>query len=110
MPDDDRLQTLARSLEYQHLAPTAPDTLGCYPFADKTADPFVVRTCPHIYFAGNQPRYETKLVEGGQGQQVRVVMVPDFTKEHTCVLVDLNTLECKPITFSGLELDGEMQL
>ena len=29
VPSDDRLATLVRSLEFQHLAPTAPDTLGC---------------------------------------------------------------------------------
>ena len=70
LPGDDRLKTLQRSLEFQHLAPTAPDTLGCYPFANKEEDPFVVRQCPHIFFAGNQPRYESKIVEGADGQRV----------------------------------------
>ena len=102
LPGDDRLKTLQRSLEFQHLAPTAPDTLGCYPFANKEEDPFVVRQCPHIFFAGNQPRYESKMVEGADGQRVCSIMVPDFAKEHTCVLVNLDTLECKPMTFAGL--------
>jgi len=110
VPGDDRMKTLARSLEFQHLAPTAPDTLGCYPFEDKPDDPFVVRTSPHIYFAGNQPRFEASFVEGPAGQRVRTIMVPDFQREHTCVLVSLDTLECKPLVFSGLDCeDHKMQ-
>ena len=67
LPGDDRLATLEASLEYQHMAPTAPDTLGCYPLVQRPNDPFVVRECPHIYFAGNQPRFESTLVEGPGG-------------------------------------------
>ena len=39
---------------------------------------------------------------GAAGQKTRVVCVPDFAEEHTCVLVNLRTLECKPLTFAGL--------
>jgi hypothetical protein len=31
---------MAMTLQARHLAPTAPDTLACYPFTD--ADPFVL--------------------------------------------------------------------
>lgn len=104
LPSDDRLAALARSLEFQHLAPTAPDTLGCYPFENN--DPFVIDECPHLYFAGNQPRFETTEVAGPAGQRARVVLVPDFALEHTCVLVSLDTLECRPISFAGLGADA----
>mgnify|MGYP006152389079 CR=1 FL=1 len=91
------------------MAPTAPDTLGCYPFSAQAEDPFIVRQCPHIYFAGNQPRYESKLVDGPAGQRVRVIMVPDFHLERTCVLVNLDTLECLPMGFAGLKTADAMQ-
>lgn len=97
---DDRLNILSKSLEFQHMAPTAPDTLGCYPFED--GDPFVIKECPHLYFAGNQPEFATAEVKGPQGQRVRVVLVPDFVEEHTVVLVSLDTLECRPIKFASL--------
>ena len=87
-------------LRFQHLAPTAPDTLGCYPFT-KT-DPFVLESCPHVFFAGNQPRFETKMASGADGQAVRIVCVPDFAREHTCVLVNLRTLDCESVSFSDL--------
>lgn len=96
------MASLTRLLEFRHLAPTAPDTLGCYPYAEEEEDPFVMRECPHIFFAGNQPRFETTLVEGPAGERVRAILVPDFSVERTCVLVDLDSLECRPLSFAGL--------
>ena len=93
----ERLDALAQSLRFQHLAPTAPDTLGCYPFTDH--DPFVIDKCPHLYFAANQPCFGTRLESGPDGQTVRLVLVPDFAREHTCVLVNLRTLDCQAIAF-----------
>lgn len=60
--DEDRLKMLGSVLEWGHLAPTAPDTLTAYSFSDK--DPFVIDSAPHVLFAGNQPSFGTKLVEG----------------------------------------------
>lgn len=36
--------------------------LGCYPFTDR--DPFFVESCPHVYFAGNQDKFETSILKG----------------------------------------------
>ncbi len=46
------LKLMEGTLQWRHLAPTAPDTLPCYPFCD--TDPFVLDACPHVYFVGNQ--------------------------------------------------------
>lgn len=35
---------------------------GCYPFTDR--DPFVLESCPHVYFVGNQDVYESRLLKG----------------------------------------------
>ena len=32
------------------------DTLRCYP--GTVEDPFIIDQAPHVYFAGNQPRFE----------------------------------------------------
>jgi len=37
----------------------APD---CYPFTDR--DPFIMEHCPDVYFTGNQPSFQHKLVQG----------------------------------------------
>lgn len=86
-------------LRWRHLAPTAPDTLPCFPFA--MTDPFVLAETPHLAFAGNQPRYGTRLARLADGKRVRIVSVPSFAATRTAVLVNLRTLRCHPISFRG---------
>ena len=110
VPGDDRLGALVESLKFRHLAPTAPDTLSCYPFHE--SDPFVLKECPHVYFAANQDAFATKLVEGAEGQKVRLICVPSFATTCTAVLLNIATLECEPITFAvdgmGAAEDADM--
>ncbi|XP_064637842.1 DNA polymerase delta subunit 2-like isoform X2 [Lineus longissimus] len=94
---DDRLEILENLLTWGHLAPTAPDTLGCYPYYDE--DPFILTESPHVYFAGNQPEYRTKVCKGDRGQEVLLVCVPNFSTTGTCVLVNLRSMECSPLVF-----------
>ncbi|EFJ48321.1 hypothetical protein VOLCADRAFT_81183 [Volvox carteri f. nagariensis] len=103
----DRLDIMQRSVESRHIAPTAPDTLTCYPFHDK--DPFILETTPHVYFVGNQPEFATRLLGGGSaagaaaaaGPVVRLVTVPSFVRTGTIVLINLRTLACHPLRFDG---------
>lgn len=60
--ETERLAMLERLLQWGHLVPTAPDTLTAYSFPDH--DPFVIDAAPHILFAGNQPAFATRFVEG----------------------------------------------
>ncbi|XP_033729359.1 DNA polymerase delta subunit 2-like [Pecten maximus] len=96
--NDDPVDILEKCLSWGHLAPTAPDTLGCYPYYGK--DPFILEECPHIYFAGNQSSYGCKLHKGPTGQEVLLVSVPRFCQTSTCVLINLKTLECQAVEFS----------
>ncbi|KAF9578074.1 hypothetical protein BGW38_006335, partial [Lunasporangiospora selenospora] len=57
---EDRLDMAVQTLKWRHVAPTAPDTLWCYPFKDK--DPFIMERTPHIYFIGNQDKFATTLI------------------------------------------------
>ncbi len=86
-------------VRWQHMAPTAPDTLTCYPFGDD--DPFLMRAAPHVYFAGNQPEFASREVQGPAGQRVRLVAVPSFASSGTLVLVNLRTLQCHPVNFGA---------
>lgn len=56
------IEALENCLKWGHMAPTAPDTLACYPYYDN--DPFVIENCPHVLFAGNQKKFDTKVVRG----------------------------------------------
>ena len=99
---DDRLALLAATLEWGHLAPSAPDTLACYPFYDR--DPFLVQGRPHLLFAANQPAFQTALVVSPGGAATRLLLVPSFATTGTLVLVNLRTLACHPVTFSTAQL------
>jgi hypothetical protein len=72
--------------------------IACYPF-DVSDDPFVLTVAPHIYFAANQSSYDTRLVEGHDGQLCRLVCVPSFATTRTIVLININDLSCTPMTF-----------
>ncbi|CAB1322244.1 unnamed protein product, partial [Coregonus sp. 'balchen'] len=109
---DSHLEILENTLRLRHLAPTAPDTLGCYPFYLK--DPFILEECPHVYFSGNAPSYQAKRITGADGQEVLLVAIPEFSSTQTACLVNLRTLECEPIHFSsfsaGDDEESEMNI
>ena len=67
------LDLMASSLRWQHVAPSAPDTLACYPYKDR--DPFYVSSSPHVYFAGNQPAFGARVVRDGDTKTL-LVSVP----------------------------------
>ncbi|MEJ1274412.1 polymerase (DNA directed) delta 2 regulatory subunit [Cricetulus griseus] len=96
---EDHLEILEWTLRVRHISPTAPDTLGCYPFY-KT-DPFIFPECPHVYFCGNTPSFGSKIIRGPEDQVVLLVAVPDFSSTQTACLVNLRSLACQPISFSG---------
>ena len=79
------------------MAPTAPDTLWCYPYLGE--DPFIMNGLPDMYVVGNQPEFATRLVEGGEGERCRVVLVPKFVETGTLALVNLSTLDVKTVQF-----------
>ncbi|OMO62998.1 DNA polymerase alpha/epsilon, subunit B [Corchorus capsularis] len=93
----DKLEFLERTLRWRHLAPTAPNTLGCYPFTDR--DPFLIDSCPHVYFVGNQEKYETRLLKGSEGQLVRLICIPRFSETGVAVVLNMRNLECHALTF-----------
>lgn len=85
------LEVMEMMLRWRCIAPTAPDTLWCYPFQDD--DPLLVKDCPHVYFAGCQEKFGKKVIEGPAGQKVLLVSVPRFKESGQLVLLDLETSE-----------------
>ena len=88
------MDLMEATLRWRVIAPTAPDTLWCYPYRDR--DPFVMedRKCPHLYISGNADKFETRLVDSEDGERsVRCVCVPKFNADGDVVVVDTETLE-----------------
>ncbi|PWN20536.1 hypothetical protein BCV69DRAFT_282748 [Microstroma glucosiphilum] len=93
--EDERLTAAGRLLEFGHVAPTAPDTLWCFPFTDR--DPFILDTTPDVLVIGNQPNFATKIVHhhGHQGEgekeATRVILLPRFSKTGEVALLNLRS-------------------
>jgi DNA polymerase delta subunit 2 len=85
-----RLELLEAMLRWRLVAPTAPDTLFCYPFSD--GDAFVLKECPHVFLAGCQPGVEAGWVEGPRDEKVRVLSVPSYRDTGEVVVMDVEDL------------------
>lgn len=108
-----RLGLMESTLTWRHMAPTAPDTLWCYPFPDR--DPFILNCTPDLYITGDQPHFGTKVIEeqpdemDGGFKRCRIILAPSFAKTGTLILVELGTLAVRTIDFTthGIAPAGE---
>lgn len=112
-PPTTRLDLACASLHWRHIAPTAPDTVWCYPYLSD--DPFVLKHTPDIYVLGCQPEFATRLVrnkdytdggevddaEGDGEQMCRVVLVPEFKRSGMLVMVNLRNMNVRAVRFSS---------
>jgi DNA polymerase delta subunit 2 len=122
------IDAMQAMLTSRHLAPTTPDTLGSYPFYER--DPFVLESTPHVFFAGNQPAFGTRLFctkdvssskasvdgmevgsvgaeEAATGTKgVRLISVPRFDQSGIAALINLRTLVCTAVHFGDRVLSG----
>lgn len=55
---------------------------------------------------GNQPRFETSVIEGANGQTVRLIAVPKFKETGEIVLLDAETLETEVVKFEVFGKEG----
>ena len=94
----DPLEALECLARWSHLAPTCPDTLGCFPFDGK--DPFVMETLPHVLFVGNQPKFAQKTLKLDDKKEILLVTLPKFSSSSTIILLNLQSLHCQPLVFS----------
>ena len=94
------MKIMESCIQWQNIAPTAPDTLYCYP--NEETDPFTLSETPHVFFSGNQTEYGFKLVEigsGGKTNRVSLISIPSFSLTGQLVLLDTSTLTCRVVTF-----------
>jgi DNA polymerase delta subunit 2 len=100
------VEAMEMMLRWRCVAPTAPDTLWCYPFQDE--DPLMLKECPHIYFAGCQSKFERSIIEGPAGQKVLLVSVPKFKTTGKIVLVDLESWDVEVVKIGVRKSKEEM--
>ncbi|XP_055840808.1 DNA polymerase delta subunit 2 [Episyrphus balteatus] len=98
---EDPLEALRSTLQWGHISPTSPDTLACYPYVE--SDPFIMKECPSVYFVGNCDEFKTEIHNGSDGQKTRIVCVPEFSKTQSIAVVDLDSLNCRSVSFKVVE-------
>ena len=100
---EDPLDVMEQMIRWSHIAPTCPDTLGCYPYPNGTADPFILDAPPKMFFAGNQKALSYRKVqstsESGKTFETLLVTLPSFAERRETCLVNLATLECENVVF-----------
>ncbi|KAL9096129.1 MAG: hypothetical protein Q9165_001652 [Trypethelium subeluteriae] len=94
---EDRIEMMESMLRWRLVAPTAPDTLWSYPFQLK--DAFIISECPHVYIVGNQPKFDTAVIEGHDSQRVRLIAVPNFRDTGELILLDMENLGVEVVKF-----------
>jgi len=90
------LEAMESCLLWGHLAPTTPDTLGCYPYADK--DPLIVTELPDVFVSGNQPEFGSKKVVIC-GKNILLLALPKFSSSRSLIRLNLIDLEAHRIAF-----------
>jgi len=60
-----------------------------------------MKQCPHLYFVGCQPEFGTRVIQGPDGQMVRLITVPSFAKTREVVLVDAETLDISRVKIAA---------
>jgi len=96
------IDALEKTLDMRIMFPTCPDTLRCYP--SSVEDPFILDSAPHVYFAGNQPRFETREVKLPDSKHTIIICVPCFRSTREVVLVSLKNLKAQYFRFDCSEL------
>ena len=91
-------------MEWAHLAPNCPDTLGAFPLNE--SDPFIIDKCPHVLFTANEKNFQTKTFKGNEGQTVQLLSIPSFSDTLSVVQINLRTLESVLKTFESSDLNG----
>ena len=100
---EDPLDCLEMIANSRYLAPTAPDTLACYPFT--TVDPLVIEdeepSVARILFAGNQSSTGTRKLGSTEGpSNVLLASVADFAVTPSLLLVNICDInDVKVVTF-----------
>ena len=66
----------------------------------------MIQQTPHVFFTGCQPRFETKLIDGDAGEEVRLIAIPRFKETGELILVDLETLAVEVVKIGVVQGEG----
>ena len=100
---DDPLDVMEQMIRWCHIAPTCPDTLGCFPYPEGKKDPFILDCPPKLFYVGNQKEFSCRkiktIVKSGEAFDTLLVTIPAFIDNRKAVVVNMSTMECDEIVF-----------
>ncbi|EER14991.1 DNA polymerase delta small subunit, putative [Perkinsus marinus ATCC 50983] len=103
----DALELTARG---RVIAPTAPDTIACYPFP--SFDPLVItdeEPVGHVMFSANHDKAEFRVVDFGDAK-VTLLSVSAFTSDPVLLLVNINDpVDVKRVSFRADGISEEQK-
>ncbi|KAF4668250.1 DNA polymerase delta subunit 2 [Perkinsus chesapeaki] len=86
----DGLDALELTARGRVIAPTAPDTIACYPFPN--FDPLVVvdeEAVPHVMFSSNHTKSDYRVVDIGDTTRLTLLTISSFVSEPSMLLVNV---------------------
>eukprot|EP00949_MAST-11_sp_MAST-11-sp1_P002108 g2108.t1 len=93
----DDMDALESTLRWQHVAPTAPDTLDCYPYVKN--DPFVINYSPDVFFCGGAKQFASRKVSISEEHETLLLTIPRFDATGVAVRLDLASGQATEIRF-----------
>jgi len=101
----DSVEILEKFIRWGHIAPTCPDTLGCFPTLGE--DPQCITILPDILVAGNQDATKWKKLTLN-GKEVLLLSIGKFCKTKEVVSIRLDTLEPMVMEFDSMLEDNNV--
>jgi DNA polymerase delta subunit 2 len=65
--------------------------------------------CPHVYFAGNQAQFGSRVARGPAGQKVLLLSLPKFCVKKEIVIADMETMEVRTVHFDVVRAATKQQ-
>ena len=88
---------MEKTIEWEHLAPQAPDTLRIYPYSE--CDPLLLDKIPDIYFISGKNDLNKKIINYNK-KQILLIELPDFSSNFRGVIYNVDDDTLNEINFN----------
>ncbi|KAI6204447.1 hypothetical protein M3Y94_00675400 [Aphelenchoides besseyi] len=93
-------ELMMQTLRGRIITPTAPNSVDSWPFEDR--DPQILDEIPHVYFAGNQPKFSFEKVQFENGAHTNLLTIPNFREKSEAVIMNVRTMRTRRLIFEQL--------
>ncbi|KAI6171730.1 putative DNA polymerase delta small subunit [Aphelenchoides besseyi] len=91
------VQLMMQTIRGRIMTPTLPNSVDGWPFENR--DPQILDEIPHVYFAGNQPDYLSRMVEFKNGARTLLLTIPVFREKFQAVVMNVRSMRTQLFNF-----------